>query len=334
MATRHLYEHDIPEIEQTYAKFSSPHNSTPSHLSPVLSTHHPDFGTFNASSLMLPQLCLVDMQWNVPDDLVIHESNPSQTVDINFMLEGGLNGKYKGLDSEFSMPGGFHNMKYTPSEKASHHAGKQNAKMFVVSLDKNYFCSLIGTEDRWAEDIHRKIEREENFLGSKNFLAMSPTMHSLVSAIRNMQPSSVNRLMTQSMIFELLAHQIDQMRLIDKKVEKVDALNVNDLEKLHFVKQYIDQNFLTDITLTALCRLGTLNEFKLKKGFKALFDSSVIHYVKKLRMQHAQILLRDYRKSIEEVSSLLGYQYPNHFSVAYKKHFGIPPSQSSARTLR
>lgn len=83
---------------------------------------------------------------------------------------------------------------------------------------------------------------------------------------------------------------------------------------------------MEDLTLTGLCRVGMLNEFKLKKGFKALFGTSVIQYAKTLRMQYAQNLLRDHNRSVEEVSCLLGYQYPNHFSTAYRKHFGVAPS--------
>ncbi len=104
-------------------------------------------------------------------------------------------------------------------------------------------------------------------------------------------------------------------------------ITTNDIEKLRLVKQFIEQHFLEGLTLTMLCREAALNEFKLKKGFKQLFGTSAIQYVRHLRMKYAQALLRDSATCIEEVSSRVGYRYPNHFSTAYKKHFGMVPSQ-------
>lgn len=323
MAAKHIYEHDIPELEYCYGKFPT---GSGSGLSPLLSTGHPQFGEFNVSNLALPQMFLLDVGWSIPEEIVVHETNPSLTVDVNFVLEGNLRGKFNGLGADFGLRGGLNNLKYTPSEKSSHHAIKQDAKMFVISLDKNYFRELIGHDNHWAESIQNKMEREESFIAAKNFLTTTPQMHGLIHAIRNIQPSPMSRLLTQSMIFQLLACQVDQLRSLHTNASGSDNVSVNDMEKLHLVKQYIERHFMQDLTLSGLCRVGMLNEFKLKKGFKSLFGTSVIQYAKELRMQYAQNLLRDHNRSIEEVSSVLGYQYPNHFSTAFKKHFGVAPS--------
>ncbi len=104
-------------------------------------------------------------------------------------------------------------------------------------------------------------------------------------------------------------------------------IRLDDLEKLHQAKRFIEQHFLEDMTLALLCREVALNEFKLKRGFRLLFGTSAIQYVRQLRMEYAQTLLRSSSALIEEVSTRVGYRYPNHFSTAYKKHFGMLPSQ-------
>jgi AraC family transcriptional activator of pyochelin receptor len=324
MAARQIYEHNIPELEHCYG--NPPKDFGNGCLTPFMSTRHPELGSFHVSNLAFPNLHLLDMQWNIPEEIVIHESNPSATVDINFVLEGNVKGVFRGLDAEFTMTKGTNNLKYTPSEKSSHAALRQDAKMFVVSLDKTYFCSLIGSDSHWSEMTQRKMERSEDFLASEKFLTTTPQMQMLIHAIRNTQPGPTSRLLTQSMVFELIAHQLEQLTSRYREVKPTKEINLNDIEKLHAVKQYIDEHFLDDLTLTGLSREGMLNEFKLKKGFKALFGTSVIHYVRQLRMQHARTLLRDHRMTVEEVSSRVGYQYPNHFAVAFKKHFGILPS--------
>lgn len=324
MAARQIYEHNIPELNYFLGRPAQ--ISGTGCLTPLMSTTHPDLGSFHVANLTFPNLQLLDMQWSIPDELVIHESNPSNTVDINFVLEGNVRGTFRGLGADFGMTTGTNNLKYTPSEKSAHAAIRQDARMFAVALDRRYFCDLIGSDSPWSEMIQQKMERNEDFIASEKFLTTTPQMQMLINAIRNMQSGPMSRLMTQSMIFELLAHQLEQITSLHRKVKPTKEIHLNDVEKLHAVKHYIDHHFLDDLTLTSLSRESMLNEFKLKKGFKTLFGSSVIHYVRQLRMQHARTLLRDHRLTVEEVSSRVGYLYPNHFAVAFKKHFGILPS--------
>jgi len=98
-------------------------------------------------------------------------------------------------------------------------------------------------------------------------------------------------------------------------------------EKLNLIRSYLHQHFLEELSLAKLCRVAALNEFKLKKGFKQLFGTTVFGYVKALQMKYACRLLEEERKQVEEVAYTLGYEYPQHFSTAFKKFFGSNPSK-------
>jgi len=79
-------------------------------------------------------------------------------------------------------------------------------------------------------------------------------------------------------------------------------------------------------TLTQLVLLTQLNEYQLKKGFKALFGTSVFGYIHQYRMALAQRLLLDTSKSAKEIAYEIGYSSPQHFSKAFKKEFGQSPN--------
>jgi len=333
MAAKHIHTCNIPELKSCYELVDMSGPASPGNLATVFKTTHPEFGTFNASRLELPQLLLLNVDWHIPTDIVLHESETADTVDMNFVIEGDVIGKFNSTRHHFGLRAGHHNLKFTPEQKSIHEVAPQETAMFAISLDKNYFRSLIGCDDHWSEMVNNKIERNEFFFGADAFLPQCPRMQSLINAIKNTVPLPGSRLRTQYMIFELLSLQVDGLRSHYRPVKRTpDQLNATDAEKLHQLKQFVDQHFLEDHTLTDLCRRSMLNEFKLKKGFKTLFGTSVIQYVKQLRMQYAQTLLRDHRMSIEEVSVQVGYQYPNHFSAAYKKYFGIGPSYSGTKT--
>jgi len=324
MATQ-IFEHNIPELHSVYSK--SAKEDRKSAMTTLISTERSDLGAFHVSNMALSDLHLMDIRWNVINDLVIHESSPSQTVDINFVLDGYIRGMYRGLKTEFGLIGGTNNFKFTPSQKSSHQANRQNVNFFAIAVDKNYFQDLIGHDSSWSESVQKKLEKNEDFFGAKEFMATTPKMHAVLHSIRNMKPSPMTRMMTQSLVFELIALQIEQLACLNEaKLGNADIAAV-DMEKLYKAKDFIERNFLGDLTLTSVCREVMLNEFKLKKGFRTLFDTSVIQYVRELRMEFAQNLLRDNKMTVEEIAGKLGYRYPNHFTAAYKKHFGVVPSE-------
>ncbi len=321
MSARHIHTNDITEL------VILPRPETERGMRRV-NAHYPQLGKFNVANIFLPDIHILDIEFQVAENLIIHDTQPSNNIDVNFVLQDSLFGDFQGVDMKFQFRGGQHNLKYTPDVKHTHKVIRNDAlKMFTISLCPDYFRELIGCEDAWSERTQSKIERGECFMGSRLFPDMTPRMRSLIHIIQNrIDEGSINRLRLQSMIFELLALQIDQFKSQDDG-KRIERLPEGDIQKLYQIKQHIEQHFLDDLTLTGLCRIGLLNEFKLKKGFRKLFNTSVIHHVKKLRMEYARTLLQDRHVSVEEAAVTLGYQYPNHFAAAYKKHFGVGPSQ-------
>ncbi|MEM6611553.1 MAG: helix-turn-helix transcriptional regulator, partial [Cyanobacteria bacterium P01_C01_bin.72] len=53
----------------------------------------------------------------------------------------------------------------------------------------------------------------------------------------------------------------------------------------------------------------------------------VVGYIAQQRLDRAERLLRERKHSVAEVAILVGYGNIGHFSVAFKRRFGITPSQ-------
>ena len=80
-------------------------------------------------------------------------------------------------------------------------------------------------------------------------------------------------------------------------------------------------------SLIELVELSGLNDFKLKRGFKELFGTTVFGYLFDLRIERAQEMLREGKQSIAEISFHIGYKNPQHFTAAFKRKFGYLPSE-------
>ena len=85
------------------------------------------------------------------------------------------------------------------------------------------------------------------------------------------------------------------------------------------------RNFLDPSSLESLSRNFGLNEFKLKLGFKTLFETSPIRYLQHKRLTYALSLLRDTDKTIKEISHEIGYAHAANFTTAFVRAFGNSP---------
>lgn len=96
-------------------------------------------------------------------------------------------------------------------------------------------------------------------------------------------------------------------------------------EQLHKVRKILDQHYTDPPSLERLARHTGLNQTKLKKGFKRLFNTTVSAYVLDRRMEKGRQLLEQGDLSVSDVAYKLGYADRTHFSRAFTKKFKCPP---------
>jgi AraC-like DNA-binding protein len=99
----------------------------------------------------------------------------------------------------------------------------------------------------------------------------------------------------------------------------------SDRERLFAARDYLEAQLSDPPALAEVARKVGLNEYKLKRGFKQLFGTTVHAYLTDKRLEHARSLLLDTDRTAAEVAFALGYSSPQHFSQAFKQHFGIAP---------
>ncbi|MCK8493682.1 AraC family transcriptional regulator [Spirosoma sp. RP8] len=287
---------------------------------------HPDGGSFKLKSACFPHMHVLDMRWNTTKDLELHDESPSDSIRINFKLDGYLHTRFSGLKHALDMSPQKHNLIYVPEGKDINSVkGNQLIAMLHINLDKNFFASAIGHDDAWSERLLTDLAHQRPFSAATAPLPITLPMLHLIEGIRNCNATGPMRnLLIQSRVLELVALEIDQLKT---SPAHDDTIRPDEIEKLNRLKAYLDANFLSDMSLAQLSRHCLLNEFKVKKGFKQLFDTTVFNYVRKLRMDYAGQLLRHCTLTVDEVADRLGYEHSQHFSIAFKKYTGLTPSQ-------
>lgn len=91
------------------------------------------------------------------------------------------------------------------------------------------------------------------------------------------------------------------------------------------LKAYMDAGQGTASTLTELEKQYSYSKYYLERQFKKAYGISLIAYRNEKRMQHARKLLET--ESVSDVAEELGFRSIYSFSRAFKKQFGICPSE-------
>lgn len=104
------------------------------------------------------------------------------------------------------------------------------------------------------------------------------------------------------------------------------ALRSEDLRKINNAKSIIANTLQNPCSLIELAHKVGLNDFKLKKCFKEVYGTTVFGYLHDIRMDKACILLKQ-KEKISEVAYAIGYKNAQHFTAAFKKKFGVVPSE-------
>jgi len=68
-----------------------------------------------------------------------------------------------------------------------------------------------------------------------------------------------------------------------------------------------------------------VNDFKLKKGFKEVFQTTPYNLLLDYRLEYAKKLLAESDLSVGEISQKIGYKYTASFSAAFIKKYGVTP---------
>lgn len=99
-----------------------------------------------------------------------------------------------------------------------------------------------------------------------------------------------------------------------------------DIPAILEARHIIEVNLKEHICIPKLAEKCGLNEFKLKLGFRELYNTSPYKYLVHLRLQHAKALLEDTDLTINQIADRIGFESYNGFSTAFKKAYKLSPT--------
>ncbi|HLZ86417.1 MAG TPA: AraC family transcriptional regulator [Puia sp.] len=100
-----------------------------------------------------------------------------------------------------------------------------------------------------------------------------------------------------------------------------------DVPAIELAKSIIEKDPVAHIHIPMLADKAGINEFKLKVGFRELFQTSPYQYRLHLCLEKARLLLEETDDTIDQIASKVGFDTYNGFSTAFKKAYSIAPTE-------
>lgn len=87
----------------------------------------------------------------------------------------------------------------------------------------------------------------------------------------------------------------------------------------------------SSFTVEELAEAVGLSRVQLHRRVKDMTGIAVGEFIRNLRMQQAAALLEKGDVTVSQVTYAVGMVNPNNFAVAFKKYFGVTPSEYMAK---
>lgn len=141
-----------------------------------------------------------------------------------------------------------------------------------------------------------------------------------------LQQQDHSKLEMDGLVIELLDHLMQNLQEFSAVTIIPDNIKKNHLATIESAKQYIAQNFATDISLQELSRHCHTSPFHFSRLFKQFSTYAPHQYLQSTRLKHAEMLLKTTSLPIGDICFMSGFNSLDYFSAAFARKYKTAPS--------
>ncbi|UOQ52024.1 helix-turn-helix transcriptional regulator [Hymenobacter cellulosivorans] len=264
---------------------------------------------------------LTTMRGNLKQPLKLELDVERPWTAMLYQLDGQINSKSCAM-RPLHIGHGHQNVMGDETTKNHYTFQGQDYASFSVHVEPEFFTQLVVGNEEWLT-IHRaRLDRIDPFVLLPPGIGISPKQRAIIQQIIECPYSgALKKLFLEARFLDLF---IEQQTLLTQMKTRSSS---RDRDTLHAIRDFLDTHYAEPPSLLELARLFGTNDFKLKKGFRELFGTTVFGYIAERRLTVAWQLLTLTDQPVQEVAESVGFVNAAHFATAFRRKFGQTPSQ-------
>lgn len=256
--------------------------------------------------------------------LELYVETDFDSVELHFTLKGKSSATSENFQKTVCFDSHQHNIIYAHQMQGKMEFDGREMQMLEINLAPDFFKRFLPEDSEIFNKFRAAIDRQQSSLISQNHNKINLEMYQILNDIMHCNRKGIfKRIFLEAKITELLLLQLEQF--LENRSSRL-SISKKDEEKVYAVRDHIINNLNKNCTLIDLAHKVGTNEFTLKKGFKALFGTTVFNFWNDAKMEQAKKMLLETDLNINEISDIIGYKNPRHFSAAFKKKYNMIPS--------
>lgn len=198
-------------------------------------------------------------------------------------------------------------------------AGNGGADYHVIAFDPKKYCNGTPASEKYMQPL---LLQEAAFCPVTNHPEIAETIEELIDLL--LSPKEHNPLYAMGKIYELIGLFHQYCTIDPTLANKPD-------ERFGAVLSYINSNYTESISARDISKIFGYEESYFCRRFKSATGISTTKYIRFLRMEKAQSLLRTSKESIQSIALKCGFSDICYFSNCFKRQFGVSPTEFRER---
>lgn len=200
------------------------------------------------------------------------------------------------------------------------------------------FSSFVAPDSPLPEVPLDDFFNRESFLENKYSISATKLGGTLAELSRQFNANPFYKYkLTDEFYFTLAVNIVEDHQAIIAQLYKINTVKHQTRKDLYRRlckgKEFLENNFERSISIGSAAEYATLSEYHFFRLFKAAFGVTPQQYLIQKRLSKSLELLRAGHYSVTEASTATGFADVYSFSKAFKKHFGISPSNVAENKL-
>lgn len=254
------------------------------------------------------------------------EQQPGLTIHV--FLEGTTDARLGGVPLELGRPTGqavkgVITARAEPDlfERHAHegdHVRKVNVTLTNAWLADSAFATAEEYEivNRFAASHHARF-------------SWTPPASVISIAEQMLHPPATSGLMRnlylESRALDLVAEAFGALTR-QSEADRFTRLKPFDRRRLRLIEDYLAEHGHEVTSLDELARIGGVSASTLRRLFQAAYGTTVFDHLRSLGLERARLSLEREGISVSEAAFLAGYTNPANFATAFKRRFGLTPT--------